>query len=99
MSWPGPAGTPAHELGTIISRVLGRPVEVHRIDADTYLKAWVGDADPREVTHQIRVLRALTTRYSSHDFVGNPNVLTWLLGRPPTTFEAFVRREHRAYTA
>lgn len=88
----------AHDLGDIIARVLGRPIEVREIDADTYLRAWVGDADPREVTHQIRVLRALTARYSSHDFVGNPNVLTWLLGRPPTTFEAFVRREHAAYT-
>ncbi len=38
--------------------------------------------------------RAITARYSSHDFVGNPNVLTWLLGRPPTTFEAFVRNQH-----
>jgi hypothetical protein len=39
----------------------------------------------------------LQPRYSSHDFVGNPNVLTWLLGRPPTTFEAYVRNQaHRA---
>ncbi len=32
-----------------------------------------------------------------HDFVGNPNVLTWLLGRPPTTFEAYVRHQHDAF--
>jgi hypothetical protein len=30
----------AHELGAIIARVLGRPIEVREIDADTYLKAW-----------------------------------------------------------
>jgi uncharacterized protein YbjT (DUF2867 family) len=36
----------AHDLGDIISRVLGRPIEVREIDADTYLKAWVGDTDP-----------------------------------------------------
>jgi uncharacterized protein YbjT (DUF2867 family) len=83
----------AHDLGDIISRVLGRPIEVREIDADTYLKAWIGDADPRQFTHQISVLRAITSRYSSHDFVGNPNVLTWLLGRPPTTFEAYVRNQ------
>jgi uncharacterized protein YbjT (DUF2867 family) len=82
----------AHELGDIISRVLGRPIAVREIDADSYLKAWVGDTDPREVTHQVRVLRAITARYSRHDFIGNPNVLSWLLGRPPTTFEEFVRR-------
>lgn len=90
----GPGRYTGHELGEIISRVFGRPVEVRRIDADTYLKAWVGDADPSTVTHQLRVLRSITTRYSSHDFVGNPNVLTWLLRRPPTTFEAYVRRQY-----
>jgi uncharacterized protein YbjT (DUF2867 family) len=92
----GPGRYTAHELGDIISRVLGRRIEVREIDADTYLRAWTGDTDPREVTHQVRVLRAITARYSSHDFVGNPNVLTWLLGRPPTTFEDFVRRQHEA---
>jgi uncharacterized protein YbjT (DUF2867 family) len=85
----------AHELGDIISHVLGRPIAVREIDADRYLKAWVGDTDPRQVTHQVRVLRAITARYSSHDFVGNPNVLSWLLGRPPTTFEEYVRQQAR----
>lgn len=87
----------AYELGAIISRVLGRQIAVREIDADTYLKAWVGDADPRQVTHEVSVLRAISARYSSHDFVGNPNVLTWLLGRPPTTFEAYVRSQYDAF--
>lgn len=86
-----------HELGEIISRVLGRPITVREIDADAYLKAWIGDTDPAGATHQIRVLRAITTRYSSHDFVGNPNVLTWLLGRPPTSFEDYVRHQSQAH--
>jgi uncharacterized protein YbjT (DUF2867 family) len=87
----------AHELGAIIARVLGRPIEVREIDADTYLKAWVGDADPQQLSHQLSVLRGITARYSSHDFVGNPNVLTWLLGRPPTSFEAYVRRQQELF--
>jgi uncharacterized protein YbjT (DUF2867 family) len=87
----------AHDLTDIISRVLRRPIAVREIDADTYLRAWVGDADPQLVTHQVSVLRAISARYSSHDFVGNPNVLTWLLGRPPTTFEAYVRGQYAAF--
>ena len=87
----------AYELCDTISRVLGRQIAVREIDADSYLKAWVGDADPRQVTHQVRVLRAITARYSSHDFVGNPNVLTWLLGRLPTTFEDYVRNQYDAF--
>lgn len=86
-----------HELGGIISRVLGRPIAVREIDADTYLRALVGDSDPADTTHQIRVLRAITARYSSHDFVGNANVLTWLLRRPPTSFEDYVRRHYQAH--
>jgi uncharacterized protein YbjT (DUF2867 family) len=88
----------AHDLGAIIASVLGRPIEVRQIDADTYLRAWFGDADPVQFPHQAKVLRAISARYSSHDFIGNPNVLTWLLGRPPTTFEEYVRQQYAAFT-
>jgi hypothetical protein len=30
--------------------------------------------------------------YERYGFRGNANVLEWLLGRPPTTFAAFVAR-------
>lgn len=93
----GPGRFTAHELGEIISRVLERPIEVRQIDADTYLRAWVGHGDPRQFTHQIRVLRSITAHYSAHDFIGNPNVLTWLLQRPPTTFEDYVRRQYETH--
>lgn len=89
----------AHDLGAIISKVMGRPIAVREIDADTYALAWLGDRDPAEATHELAVLRAISARYSAHDFVGNPNVLTWLLGRPPTTYEQFVRREWDAHQA
>ncbi len=54
----GPGRYTAHELGEIIARVLDRAVEVRRIDADEYLRAWVGDGDPAQFTHQLRVLRS-----------------------------------------
>jgi hypothetical protein len=28
--------------------------------------------------------------YQRFGFIGNPNVLTWLLGRPPHTFSDFI---------
>lgn len=87
----------AHQLGDIISATLGTPVDVAEIDADTYLRAWVGDRDISSVTHQARVLRVISAHYSSHDFVGNPNVLSWLLGRPPRSFADFVGRTHADY--
>ena len=87
----------AFELGAIISTVLGRQVAVKEIDADTYAKAWLGDRDPADSTHQLAVLRSISSRYSAHDFLGNPNVLTWLLQREPTSYEQFVRREWNAH--
>lgn len=87
----------AHELGAIIGRVLGRPIAVTEIDADTYATAWLGDRDPATAPHQLAVLRSISARYSAHDFLGNPNVLTWLLGREPTSYEHFVRREWDAH--
>ncbi len=93
----GPGRYTADELGEIISGVVGHAVQVRRIDADTYLKAWIGDTDPAEATHQLRVLKSITARYSSHDFVGNSNVLRWLLQRTPTDFETFVRRHYDAH--
>lgn len=89
----------AHDLARIIADVTGREVEAQEIDADAFLKIALDVADLEAFPYQARVLRAISARYSSHDFVGNPHVLTWLLGREPTTFEQFVRREHQAIRA
>ncbi|MCI2810742.1 SDR family oxidoreductase [Eoetvoesiella caeni] len=89
----------AHQLGDTISRVVGRKIQVEEIDADTYLKAWLGDADQSQFPYQVRMLRSITKRYSNHDFLGNPNVLTWLLNRPPTSFEQFVQSQYAAFKA
>ena len=81
----------AHDMGAIMARVLGKEVRVEQIDPAAYFKGLFGDRDMSQAPHELSVSTSLTTRYSSHDFVGNANVLTWLLGRPPTTFEQFIR--------
>lgn len=93
----GPGRFTGHDIGDVLSAVLERRIPVQEIDADTYLKAWFGDVDPSGFPHQARVLRSISARYSGHDFVGNPNVLTMLLGREPTTFAQFVRRQYDAF--
>jgi uncharacterized protein YbjT (DUF2867 family) len=87
----------AHDLAKIIAGVTGREVIAEQIDADVFLKASLGADSSTQFPYQARLLRAISNRYSSHDFVGNPNVLTWLLGREPTTFEQFTQREFDAF--
>ena len=84
----------AYEIGEVLSKVMGRRITVERLDLETFVRARFGTHDPDTLHHQLRMSRAIETRYSNHDFVGNPNVLTWLLGRPPTSFEDFARREY-----
>jgi uncharacterized protein YbjT (DUF2867 family) len=81
----------AHDLAKVISAVAGREVIVEQIDSEVFLKAAFGVDSLTQFPYQARVSRAISERYSSHDFIGNPNVLRWLLGREPTTFEQFVQ--------
>jgi uncharacterized protein YbjT (DUF2867 family) len=87
----------AHDIARVIAGVTGREVSAERIDPEVFLEAALGVQGLHDFPYQTRLLRAISQRYSSHDFIGNPNVLTWLLGRPPTTFEQFVRREFAAF--
>ena len=74
---------------------MGREIAAEYIDSDVFLRAALGTEDLSQFPYQTRVARAIGDRYSSYDFVGNPNVLTWLLGRRPTTWEQFVQRGFR----
>jgi hypothetical protein len=42
--------------------------------------------------YQIETLLKMFHYYERNGLSGNPNVLSWLLGRAPTTFEAFIKR-------
>lgn len=86
----------AHEIAAVISSVVGAEITTEKIDPDMFTRQRLGEAALREFPYQARAARAISRRYSSHDFVGNPNVLRWLLGREPTTFEQFISREVRA---
>ncbi|QYE37115.1 NmrA family NAD(P)-binding protein (plasmid) [Polymorphobacter sp. PAMC 29334] len=87
-----PGSFTGHDLGEIITAVVGRGIAVEEIDCETFLTELYGDVDRHP--YQARLMRAISARYSSHDFVGNANVLTWLLGRPPTTYAKFVRCQY-----
>jgi uncharacterized protein YbjT (DUF2867 family) len=93
----GPGRYSGHEISAAISSVIDKPVEAEQVSGDILLKLLLGDDDLDKFPYQVMVGRAIFARYDSHDFVGNPNVLTMLLGRSPTTFEEFVRNQFEAY--
>lgn len=88
----GTAGLSQIEVAATLGRVLGRPVQAEALsltDWKTQAQANGLDDDQRQS------LLSMFRYYADHHFVGNSNVLRWLLGRKPTTFEEFVSRHHR----
>ena len=78
---------------------MGHGIAVEHIETTDFVRVRFGGDDAETFRHQGRAAQAIAARYSAHAFVGNPNVLTWLLGRAPTSFEAVARREHTAFLA
>jgi uncharacterized protein YbjT (DUF2867 family) len=77
------------EVATILGQQLGRPVRAEVVPLETWeqraRESGLGD-------YQIETLVKMFRYYERYGFWGNPRVLGWLLGRPPTTFAAFVER-------
>jgi NAD(P)H dehydrogenase (quinone) len=85
-------GTPAMpqtEVAAILSQQLGRPVIAESLPIDTWEQraraSGIGD-------YQLDTLVKMFTYYEKYDFSGDSHVLGWILNRPATSFEAFVKR-------
>lgn len=77
------------EVAAILSQQLGRPVRAEALPLETWesqaRESGLGD-------YQVETLTKMFRYYERYGFWGNPRVLGWLLGCPPTTFAAFVER-------
>jgi len=83
------------QIAKTISEVIGKPVKAVVDDVDDFLATWFGAAYNRKrMASEYATFKAISDWYWGHDFVGNANVLTMLLGRPPTTFREFIAREY-----
>lgn len=90
----GTAPLPRTELAAILSRVLGRPVRAVRLDPDGAFER-LARFTPEE---QARV-RTMYRHYDRCGFrAGHPRMLGLLLGREPTSYEAFARRFVREHS-
>jgi uncharacterized protein YbjT (DUF2867 family) len=85
----GPQPLSQREMAEVIGDVLGRTVEARAVPLDEMAAA----ARARGVGEdRVEQMRRMNAHYDAHGFLGNPNVLQWLLGRPATTFAEYVRR-------
>jgi uncharacterized protein YbjT (DUF2867 family) len=77
------------QVASILGRQLGRPVRAECVPLEVWghraRESGLGD-------YQVEALTKMFRYYEQHGFWGNPRVLSWLLGRPPTAFAAFVQR-------
>jgi len=85
----GTNGLSQHEIAAALSDKIGHPVRADVVDISTW-KRQAQESDLGE--YQINALTKMFRYYQQFDFIGNPQTLGWLLGHPPTTFEAFVDR-------
>ncbi len=78
------------EIAATLSRVLDRPVQAET----TPIETWTGQArDAGLGMYQTETLVKMFRYCEQHGFWGNPGVLKHLIGREPTRFEDFVKRE------
>jgi uncharacterized protein YbjT (DUF2867 family) len=83
------------EIAAEIGRLRGAEVSARRLEVESVLHLYAHDSygdEGRE--YRRRFFAALIAWYDAHDFVGNPNVLTMLLGHEPTTLRRFLTDYH-----
>jgi uncharacterized protein YbjT (DUF2867 family) len=88
----GPEALTQVQVAAILGQVLGRAVRAEELA----LEAWERRARASGLgDYQVETLVKMFRYYERYGLEGNPNVLRWLLGRPPTPFAAFVERVPR----
>jgi uncharacterized protein YbjT (DUF2867 family) len=86
----GPQALSQDDMAGILSELLGRPIRAEAKALEDMRREAEAAGFPAE---RIETMCRMNAHYDAHGLVGNPNVLRWLLGRPPTEFGEFVRRE------
>jgi uncharacterized protein YbjT (DUF2867 family) len=85
----GPEPLSQRVMAAIIGARLGRTIEARAVPLDEMAAAALARGVGADRVEQMKVMNA---HYDAHGFLGNPNVLQWLLGRPATTFADYVAR-------
>ena len=80
----------ARELARMIAEESGRPVTAEQVPIPPHRSAGLHPSEADDYRQDAMV--RLFDHYGRYGITGNPNVLTWLLGRRPATFREYARR-------
>lgn len=85
----GTPGIAQDAVAAVMADVLQRPVRVEKLS----LAEWEARARKAGLSeYAVDALKRMFLYYERYGLWGNPNVLRWLLGRPPTSLRAFIHR-------
>ena len=85
----GPEALSQRDMAAAISRVIGRKISAAAVSLEQLeAKARKAGASDDRVAQML----IMNGHYDQFGFRGNPNILRWILGRKPNTFENYVRR-------
>ncbi|WP_159931163.1 SDR family oxidoreductase [Oceanicoccus sp. KOV_DT_Chl] len=85
----GPQGLNQQDMAAIISEVVGRPVTAQAITLEQVAANARAKGFDEDRVEQMLVMNR---HYDHCGFIGNPNVLSWILGRVPNSYQQFVER-------
>lgn len=89
----GPDALSQDDCAAILSQLLGKPVRAEAKSFETF-RAEAQKAGMPE--HRLETMAVMNAHYDAHGLRGNPHVLEWLLGRRPSNFADYVKREYLA---
>ena len=87
----GPEALSQRDMAAVISRVLGRVIRAEAVTLEQVEKNARAAGDDR-----VEQMLIMNEHYDRFGFRGNSNVLRWILGRDPNTYENYVKRLARA---
>lgn len=83
----------ALDVAQVVAGITGKLILAGTLDRS----AWEKQVRKNGLSdYAVSTLIKMFEYYEEHDFIGNSNQLTWLLGRQPTTFEQFFRRVYNS---
>lgn len=85
----GPEPLSQEQMAERLAKQLGRPVKARAVALDDMERVARSKGLPDDKVEQMRIMNG---HYDRFGFEGNANVLGWLLGREPVTYDAYIER-------